>query len=162
LTELPPRILALDWGTKRVGVAVSDPFGEVALPLDVLPGDREDELVRRLRKICDDKDIARIIVGLPVNMDGTHGPSARAAKGFAERVARWTGLPVETTDERLTSSDADGRLAETGMKWQDRKKRVDQVAASLILAEWLAKHRPEKPGAAGVPGKSVDEGEGGG
>jgi putative Holliday junction resolvase len=145
VTDLPPRVLGLDWGTKRIGVAVTDPFGDAALPLDVLPGDRETELWTRLRKICEEKDIKRIVVGLPVNMDGTHGSSAAAAKAFALRVEKETGIPVETTDERLTSCDADGRLAETGMRWKDRKKRVDQVAASLILAAWIDKHRPEKP-----------------
>jgi putative Holliday junction resolvase len=135
--DLPPRVLGLDWGTRRVGVAVSDPFGETALPLAVLPADREEVLWPSLRKICDDKDIRLIVVGLPVNMDGSRGPAASAASAFAARAAKETGLPVETIDERLTSADADGRLAETGMRWKERKKRVDQVAASLILASWL-------------------------
>lgn len=158
MTDLPPRVLALDWGTKRVGVAVTDPFGEVALPLDVLPGDRPDELWKRVRKICEDKDVKRIVVGLPVNMDGTHGPAAAAAKAFAARAGKETGLPVDTLDERLTSADADGRLAETGMRWKDRKKRVDQVAASLILAAWLDKHRPRTVRPPEVEGTAGDSG----
>lgn len=133
--------MALDWGTKRIGVAVTDPLGLMAHPVDTLAAEDEAAFFKALRLIIEDKDVTRIVVGLPVNMDGTHGPAARSAKAFADRVAAATGLPVETTDERLTSMDADHHLHDAGVKdWKKRKQRVDRVAAALILQSWLERH----------------------
>ena len=142
MSELPPRVMALDWGTKRIGVAVSDPLGLMAHPVATLPAEDEAALVRELKKIIEDKDVTRVIVGLPVNMDETHGPSAKAAKAFADRMAAAIALPFETIDERLTSMDADARLHDAGLKdWKKRKQRIDRVAAALILQSWLEKRR---------------------
>jgi putative holliday junction resolvase len=142
VSELPPRVMGLDWGTVRIGVAASDPLGMMAHPVATLDATDEDRFFAELKKIIDDKDITRVVVGLPVNMDGTHGPAAKAAKAFADRVAARTGLPVETVDERLTSMDADSRLHDAGVKdWRKRKGRVDRVAAALILQAWLEKRR---------------------
>ncbi len=137
MAELPPRVLALDWGTKRIGVAVSDPLGIMAQPLPTIANEGEEKVLAALRRVIEEKEVARIVVGLPVNMDGSAGPAALAAKEFAEMIARKIGLPVETWDERLTSADADSRLAESGMHWRRRKRHVDQVAAALILQSWL-------------------------
>jgi putative Holliday junction resolvase len=120
-------------------VAVTDPLGIMAQPLATLSMDDPERFFGALRDIIVEKDVTRIVVGLPVNMDGSHGPAAKAASDFAARVGERTGLPVETWDERLTSSDADSRLAESGMHWKKRKERVDQVAAALILKAWLEK-----------------------
>ena len=79
-------------------------------------------------------------MGLPVNMDGSHGPAARAAAAFAERIAGALSLPVETVDESLTSMDADSRLREGERDWRKRKGKVDRVAAALILQAWMEKH----------------------
>ncbi len=148
MTDLPPRVLALDWGTVRIGVAVSDALGLLAHPVATLGIEDVDRFAAELKKIIEDKDVTRIVVGLPVNMDGSHGPAAAAAKAFAEMVAKRTGLPVETVDERLTSVDANARLAAGGLKdWRKRKGKVDRVAAALILQEWLEKHarKPASP-----------------
>jgi putative Holliday junction resolvase len=142
VTDLPPRVLGLDWGTKRIGVAATDPLGLMAHPVATIQVESEERLIAALKAIIAEKDIARIVVGLPVNMEGSHGPAAGAAKAFAALVGEKTGLPVETVDERLTSVDADSRLADSGMRWPERKKRVDQVAAALILQAWLEKRRP--------------------
>jgi putative Holliday junction resolvase len=78
--------MALDWGTRRVGVAVTDPLGLLAHPVATLPAEDERLLVAELKKIIEEKDVTRIVVGLPVNMDGSHGPAAAAARAFAERI----------------------------------------------------------------------------
>jgi putative Holliday junction resolvase len=140
MSELRPRVMALDWGTRRVGVAVSDALGMMAHPVATLAAEDEDALVAELRKIIEDKDITRIVVGLPVNMDGTHGPAARTAQAFADRIGARTALPVETVDERLTSMDADSRLRDQEPRdWKKRKAKVDRVAAALILQAWMEK-----------------------
>jgi putative Holliday junction resolvase len=139
--SLPPRVLGVDYGRKRIGVAVTDPLGLMAQPLPLLANEGEDEAVAALRGICLEKDVARIVVGLPVNMDGSRGPMALEVEDFARRLGAATGLPVETWDERLTSYDAESRLAEAGMHWRERKKRVDQVAAALILQAWLERQK---------------------
>jgi putative Holliday junction resolvase len=138
---LPPRVLGVDYGRKRVGVAISDPFGIMAQPLPTVPFTDEDGTVAALKAICDERGVARIVVGLPVNMDGTLGPMAREVQDFAQRLAAATGREVDLFDERLTSADAESRLAETGMRWRARKKRIDQVAAALILQSWLDRTR---------------------
>lgn len=142
MTDFPPRVMGLDWGTVRVGVAVTDPLGMLAHPVATLPAGDEKALVAELKRIIEDKDVTRIVVGLPVNMDGSHGPAAAAAKAFAERIGAAVGLPVETLDERLSSVGADDRLRDTGMRdWKKRKERVDRVAAALILEAWLEKEK---------------------
>ena len=141
MSDLPPRVLGLDWGTKRIGVAATDPLGLMAHPVATIAVVGDDQVIAALKAIIAEKDITRVVVGLPVNMDGSHGPAAAAAKAFAAFVGERTGLPVETLDERLTSVDADSRLADSGMRWPERKKRVDQVAAALILQAWLEKRR---------------------
>jgi putative Holliday junction resolvase len=115
----------------------------MAHPLETVRNEGIEKVLAALRRVIEEKDVARIVIGLPVNMDGSVGPAAKAVRAFADEIARGTGLPVETWDERLTSADADSRLAESGMRWQKRKKHVDQVAAALILQEWLERRRPE-------------------
>jgi len=134
---LKPRALGIDYGRKRVGVAVSDPFGIMATPLPTIAYTDEAGTIAAIRALCEEKGIARIVMGLPVNMDGSRGPMAREVEEFGRKLERATGIQVELFDERLTSFDAESRLAQAGMHWRERKKRVDQVAAALILQSWL-------------------------
>lgn len=151
---LPPRVLGIDYGRKRVGVAVTDPLGIMAQPLPVIHNVDEIATCAQIKKICDEKDVKRIVVGLPKNMDGSLGPMAREVEEFARLLARETRITVETFDERLTSFDAESRLAEAGLHWKQRKKRIDQVAAVLILQSWL-----ERRGKALGSGSSDEEAE---
>ena len=132
------RVLALDIGEKRIGVAISDPDGRVAIPVSVLEarrvmGDGQD-LIRLLR---DYDDVELIIIGLPLTMAGETGPQAASVRAAGERVAAWTGLPVRYVDERLSSVEAGRRMAEAGADSRARRGAVDMVAASILLQAFL-------------------------
>jgi putative Holliday junction resolvase len=132
------RVLALDIGEKRIGVAISDPAGRVATPLVVLDarralGDGSD--LKRL--LLDYDDVELVLIGLPRSLDGTEGPQAGSVRAAGERVARMTGLPVEYIDERLSSLEAERRMAECGESSRKRRGSVDMVAASILLQSYL-------------------------
>ena len=130
------RILGLDYGTRRIGVAVSDPLGLTAGPLEVLDataGDLDD----RLRNLAVDLGVELIVVGLPVGLDGREGPAALDARRFADRVAAATGLPVEVYDERFSTVTAERVLLEAGLRRERRKQARDRVAAAVFLQAYL-------------------------
>ena len=130
------RILGLDYGTRRIGVAVSDPLGLTAGPLEVLDATVVD-FDERLRNLAEGLGVELIVVGLPVGLDGREGQAAGDARRFAERVAAATGLPVEMYDERFTTVTAERGLFEAGLDARRRRKIVDQVAAAVMLQAWL-------------------------
>jgi putative Holliday junction resolvase len=132
------RVLALDIGEKRIGVAVSDPAGRVATPVSVLDarrtlGDGQD-LARLLR---DYDDVELIIIGLPLTMVGEAGSQAGRVRAAGEQLALRTGLPVKFVDERLSSVEAERRMAEAGADSRARRGSVDMVAASILLQAYL-------------------------
>jgi putative Holliday junction resolvase len=131
------RIVALDFGTRRCGVAVSDPMQIIASAHEVIEIVSEKALLLRIRRICDEMEAERIVVGLPLNMDGSEGPSALASKAFAEKLVKNIGLPVETWDERLSTKSAEAALIEAGTRREKRKGLVDKVAAQIILQHYL-------------------------
>lgn len=133
------RVLALDPGTTRIGVAVSDPLRIVATPLEVLAA--QDYGVA-LRRLVDEYRPTLIVVGLPVGLSGREGPAATAARGFGARVAELTGVPVEFVDERFTTATAESAMLEGGVKRRDRRQNVDKVAAAVILRHFLDRSRP--------------------
>ncbi len=136
------RILALDYGARSIGAAVSDSSGKLALPLETIRRKEENKLRRslaRIRELCEEYGAEMIVIGLPLNMDETEGERALLTREFGEMVARRTGLPVVYEDERLTSWEADSLLAEGGVARKDRKKTEDQIAAALILRSYLEK-----------------------
>lgn len=138
---LPPRLLGLDFGKKRIGVAATDPLGLMPHPVATIANQGAKRNREALAAICADKDIATIVVGIPVNMDGTHGEAALKAKAFAETLAP-LGLPVETIDETLTTVAADDLLKEAGIKDpRERKRRHDEAAACLILRAYMQRER---------------------
>jgi putative Holliday junction resolvase len=128
------RSLGLDVGTKTVGVAVSDGLGLTAQPVTTL---RRTEL----RRLAEHHSVEHVVVGLPLNMDGSEGPSAGEARRFGEAVARQLGLPVDYWDERLTTAEANRVLLEADLSRARRKAVVDRVAAALILQGWLDARR---------------------
>lgn len=134
----PNRILAIDYGRKRIGLALSDELGLTAQPLaTVVRTNRRDNL-RRLRDICLTQGVGRIIVGYPLHLSGEAGEMAQETARFAERLKKETGIHVELLDERLTSWAARQMIAELEPSQSARKKRaIDDVAAALLLREYL-------------------------
>lgn len=132
------RVVGVDLGTKRVGVALSDSEGRLAVPYDVLQrsGDPVADHAR-LAALVREVDAERVVVGLPLSLDGSMGPAARAAAAEAEVLAAVVGVPVETYDERLTTVSADRTMKEAKMKAQVRRQVVDKVAAAVMLQAWL-------------------------
>jgi putative Holliday junction resolvase len=136
------RVLALDIGERRVGVAVSDPSGSVATPVKVLDASRlGDGAV--LRRLAEDYEPELVLVGLPLSLDGTEGPQAARVRAEAARLAPHLGVPVEFADERLSSQQAARAMLEAGMSERERRGRVDAVAAALFLQAWLDARREE-------------------
>ena len=138
------RVLALDLGTRRIGVAVSDRSGTLASPLTVLTrtGDRrrDHEAIRRL---VEEEEAERVVVGLPLSLDGTVGPAAKGAIAEADEMASVVGVPVETFDERLTTVTAERDLRQLQMRAEARRRVIDKVAAAVMLQSWLdARERP--------------------
>jgi putative Holliday junction resolvase len=131
------RILALDLGTRRVGVAVSDPMGWTAQGLPTLEKKRKKELLEAIKDIVAQFDVERIVVGLPRNMNGSIGPRARKTLAFAEALRKALGIPVDLWDERLTTVAAEKSMAEGGVRPSRRRGTVDRVAAQLILQGFL-------------------------
>jgi putative holliday junction resolvase len=135
------RLLGLDFGTKRIGLAVVDSEAGLARPLATLArrgGVRDVEAVSRL---CVEQEAEEIVVGLPYNMDGTEGRMARLAREFAAAIGARTRRPVHLWDERLSSFEAEAQLREAGARPARTKQKVDQVAAALILESYLEAHR---------------------
>jgi putative Holliday junction resolvase len=131
------RILALDYGSKRVGLALSDETGTIAQPLEFLPAHPAAKLLARLNDIVTEHNTAEIVVGLPRNMNGTYGPAADKVREFVVALQQVVSVPVNTWDERLTSVQANRFLIQTGMRREKRKERVDQTAAAILLQSYL-------------------------
>ncbi|MCE9635132.1 MAG: Holliday junction resolvase RuvX [Planctomycetes bacterium] len=138
------RALAVDLGTKRVGLAVSDSLGIAATPIDVLEGLTPEQVADRVAAIAKDRGVGVLVVGMPFNMDGSDHKTAPQIRQKAELCGKRSGLPIEYVDERLTTVEAARRLWESGLTNKNRKSRVDQVAAALILQSWLESRRAAK------------------
>ncbi len=131
------RILALDHGTKRIGLAVSDEMALIAQPLEFLAAEPREDFFKRLKEIVDSRQVGEILVGIPRNMNGTYGPAAEKAREFVAALQKVLTIPIKTWDERLTTVQANRFLIETGMRREKRKERVDQTAAALLLQSYL-------------------------
>jgi putative Holliday junction resolvase len=139
VTRVPGiRALGLDPGSKRIGIAVSDRSGTIASPLQVLQRSRSKEHdLREIAQIATDEGAEVIVVGLPINMDGSLGPAAKAATGFARALATLVRVPVEMHDERRTTVTAERSMLDAGLDAVQRRQRVDKVAAAIMLQSWL-------------------------
>jgi putative Holliday junction resolvase len=131
------RVMAVDPGSRRVGVAVSDPTGTIAQPLAALPAEPAETLVARLVDVAREQEATRLVVGLPRRLDGGQGPEAKAARALAGELRMASGLPVSLVDERLTSVAAERALLAGGASRARRRELSDQVAAALILQSYL-------------------------
>ncbi len=135
------RILAIDPGSKRVGVALSDPTATIAQALTTMPAEPAATLASRIAKLARDSEAARVVVGLPKRLDGSRGPEAKAAQALADAIRTESGLPVELVDERLTTVAAERSLIAGGMRRDKRRLSVDRVAATLMLQAHLDRRR---------------------
>ena len=155
-----PKILALDYGRTKIGIALADVQARIAAPFATLPRINRNEDMRRLREMARQEKVQQIVVGLPLRLDGTQGDMADEVTRFAERVRKQVGVPVELVDERLSSWEAERMLEEQlGRKLMhqethqgrkktsraaDRKYTVDAVAAMVILREYLSRQTGAK------------------
>jgi len=131
------RILALDHGTKRIGVAVSDETKTIAQPLEYIPAEPFADFLERLKKILAEKEIDLIILGMPRNMDGSYGPAAQKVEAFAAALKNAITVPIKLLDERLTSKMANRILIQGNVRRDKRKEKVDKMAAAILLQSYL-------------------------
>ena len=131
------RILALDHGTKRVGVAISDELKMIAQPLEFIPAEPVADFLERLKELIQQKEVELLLLGLPRNMDGSYGPAALKVQEFAAVLKDKIAVPVKLWDERLTSAQAHRFLIQGGVRRKERKEKVDKTAAAILLQSYL-------------------------
>ena len=138
------KILAVDLGKARTGLAICDEQERLASPVGTVAEHNEERLLTRIAAAAAEQGAAQLVMGHPRNMDGSRGESARRAERLAERLKELTGLPVELWDERMTTVSAIGYLNATDVRGKRRKQVVDTVAATIILEDYL-RHRKAQP-----------------
>jgi len=143
ISTAPPRLLGLDIGRKRIGLALYDPADGMVRGLDTLQRRTREEDLTRLARIARERSATVFVSGLPLNMDGSEGPQAKFVRDFCSRLERGSGLPVRFQDERLTSVEAESRLKDAGWSLkklleEKRKGVVDRMAAVLLLEDYVA------------------------
>ena len=135
------RTLGLDVGEKRIGVALSDSEGILATALTVIERKSDDTALKNVITLAEEHEVERIVVGLPISLDGSMGPQAKRVQSFADALNERTELPVVTWDERFSTYDAERVLIEAGLKRDKRKKRLDSVAAAFILQGYIDREK---------------------
>jgi putative holliday junction resolvase len=131
------RILAIDHGTKRMGIAISDELKMIAQPLELIPAEPFADFLTRLKELLQEKEVELVLVGLPRNMDGSFGPAALKVEAFVAALRCAIAAPVKTWDERLTSTQANRSLIQAGVRRDKRKQKVDMTAAAILLQSYL-------------------------
>ena len=131
------RVLAIDHGTKRMGIALSDETATIAQPLEFIPAEPFTDFLTRLKQLIIDKQVDQILVGMPRNMDGSYGPAALKVQEFVAVLKETTAVPIKTWDERLTSAQANRMLIQADVRRDKRKQRVDAAAAAILLQSYL-------------------------
>ena len=131
------RILALDHGTVRIGVAVSDEMKMIATPLEYISAEPFADFLARLKEILRDKEVELILIGMPRNMNGSYGPAALKVQEFVAVLNSAITVPIKLWDERLTSTQANRFLIAGGVRRDQRKQKVDKAAAAILLQSYL-------------------------
>ena len=127
------RILAIDFGTKRIGLALSDPLGYTAQGLETLMRQNKKQVIAFLMKLCKENGVGEVVIGLPINMNGSTGPKAQEILDLVPELEKALEVPVHTWDERLTSREADRLMIEQDLSRQKQKQNSDRLAATMIL-----------------------------
>ena len=131
------RILAIDHGSKRIGIAVSDELKMIAQPLEFILAEPADKFMARLKVLISEKEVELILVGMPRNMDGTYGPAAVKVQEFVAELKGAVTVPIKLWDERLTSAQANRVLIQGNVRRDKRKEKVDKMAAAILLQSYL-------------------------
>jgi putative Holliday junction resolvase len=131
------KVLGLDWGSKRIGIAISDEGGTVAFSRETYRRKSLEEDVRYLNDLASEEDVGLIVIGMPYHMNGEEGELVDSVEKFKRALESETSVPVETMDERLTSSEAERVMLESDLSRADRKRHRDKLAATLILQRYL-------------------------
>lgn len=131
------RILALDFGTKRVGVAISDPLKLFAKPYSVIPNTGLKDILKALQDIISEQSVECLVIGMPYAIDGSHTPKTTETEDFVIKVKESLTIPVFTWDERYSSQEAEAELKQMGKSWQEARQMVDAMAAAMILKSYL-------------------------
>jgi putative Holliday junction resolvase len=131
------RILAIDHGSKRMGIAVSDELKMIAQPLEYILAEPSDKFLARLNELINDKEVELILIGMPRNMDGSYGPAALKVQDFVEMLKAAVCVPIKMWDERLTSAQANRLLIQGNVRRDKRKEQVDKMAAAILLQSYL-------------------------
>ncbi len=141
--SMPGRMMGLDIGEARIGVALSDPMGIIASPHGVIAGQDAGQALAEIRSLAEAQGVTAIVAGVPLNQHGQPGPQAEKVLAFVERLREAVDVPVDTIDERFTSAQAERTMASAGKKKKGNKGLVDQLAAQQILETWMAKRKRE-------------------
>lgn len=131
------RILSIDYGQKRIGLAISDPLGYTAQSLPTLPRTNLNQVIKDLGDLCRERSVGEVVIGLPVNMDGSVGPKANEILELVPKLHEALKIPVKTWDERLTSREAGRLMIEEGLSRAKQRQQSDKLAAILILQNYL-------------------------
>lgn len=135
------RVLGIDHGTRRMGLALSDETGMIAQPFDVLPAQPITAFIDRLKQIIREKQVELLLVGIPRNMDGSYGPAALKVQEFVSVLKETVAIPIQTWDERLTSAQANRFLIAASVRRNQRREKVDKTAAAILLQSYLDSYR---------------------
>lgn len=144
VTTTPGRLMAIDLGAKRVGVAMSDELLMTVTPLERIERRSWKDLLRRVAALIDDYDARALVIGLPLSLDGTESDAAQEAKRLAENFRKSLSVPVYLQDERLTTAAAESELRSRGVRANEVEKRIDSESAAIILRDFIAEQRPPK------------------
>lgn len=133
------RIMGVDYGDKRIGIALSDLLCIISSPYEVYQNKGEEDALKHLGQIIKDNDVTEVAFGLPLNMDGSEGERAKLHRQFGERLEKYSGVKVFYVDERLTSAEAEDILISSGVRREKRKELIDKIAAQIILQNLIDK-----------------------
>jgi len=136
------RCLGIDFGTRRIGLALSDPTGSLATPLPFLENTSLKEVVAKFQELVESHGVKTIVIGLPRNMDGSYGPSAQKVREFITQIQPHIAAEIISQDERLTTAQASRDLSQIGLTQKELRKKVDSSSAALILQQFLDRNRP--------------------
>ncbi len=136
------RVLAIDHGTKRMGIALSDELGTIAQPWEAIPAAPFDQFLTRLKELLREKEVELVLVGMPRNMDGSYGPAALKVQEFVAVLKEAIPTPIQVWDERLTSAQANRFLIQADVSRNARRGKVDKTAAAILLQSFLDSRGP--------------------
>ncbi len=151
MSDPPGRIAGIDFGTVRIGIAISDPMQSIASPYENYTRRGVDADRARFVRLAEEEHIVRFVVGLPVHLDGGESAKSQEARQFGKWLAETTGVAVEFFDERFTTREAELVLAEAQFTKKQRKARLDKLAAQIMLIAYLESLRDDSPGAGRAP-----------